>query len=128
MSTNKLIGVISLCLLIFLVGCGAPKSPDSINGIANTTSAEDLAMIKQALIEKNNQSDDNTTITVLQNTGDHARGGVTFQDENGVGGGYWFAVKTEASTWRIVLDGNGNISCDKMRDEGFPEAMIPDCS
>ena len=69
---------------------------------------------------------DQITVTVLQNTGDHARGGVVYQDDQGSGGGYWFAVK-ETDAWRIVLDGNGQISCSQMQKEGFPEAMIPDC-
>ena len=129
MTTSKLICLLSLCLVIFLAGCGTAKSPDSINGISNTTSADDLTMIKQALVDKTQWPSDYTTITVLQNTGDHARGGASFQDESdGTGGGYWFAVKNDDGSWRIVLDGNGSIPCDKMKDEGFPEAMIPDCA
>ncbi|MFH1088363.1 MAG: hypothetical protein V1719_00805 [Patescibacteria group bacterium] len=126
---NKIpILLFGIVAIISLTGCGTAKSPTSINGISNTTSVDDLVMIKQALVEKTSWPADQTTVSVLQNTGDHARGGVTFSDANGAEGGYWFAVKTEEGTWRIVLDGNGTISCDKMRDEGFPEAMIPDCA
>ena len=122
-----LILVVSILILGSFTGCGIQK-PSSINNITNATSSDDLAMIKRALVQKTNQSADKITVTVLQNTGDHARGGVTFQDEQGQGvsGGYWFAVK-EADGWRIVLDGNGEIPCAQMRSEDFPEAMIPDC-
>ncbi|MFA5967073.1 MAG: hypothetical protein WC805_00955 [Patescibacteria group bacterium] len=112
--------------LLALSGCAVKPKDQSMNGIGNTTSQMDLDAIKQALATKANWPADKTVITVLQNTGDHARGGVMYQDENGSGGGYWFAVK-EAAGWRIVLDGNGEIPCSKMQDEGFPEAMIPDC-
>ncbi len=112
--------------LLTLVGCAAKPNGQPINGIDNTISQTDLGAIKQALATKTKWPADQTTITVLQNTGDHARGGVMYQDENGSGGGYWFAVK-EVNSWRIVLDGNGTIPCSQMRQEGFPEAMIPDC-
>jgi len=120
------LSIISIGLLT-LAGCAIQKPANqSINNISNTTSQTDFDAIKQALATKAKWPADQTTITVLQNTGDHARGGVMYQDENGSGGGYWFAVK-EVAGWRIVLDGNGTIPCTQMRLEGFIEAMIPDC-
>ena len=117
--------IVSAVISITLTGCNVSK-PASINNIANTTSESDLTLIKQALAVKAKWPIDQITVTVLQNTGNHARGGVVYQDENGSGGGYWFAVK-ENDSWRIVLDGNGQIPCAQMQKEGFPEAMIPDC-
>ena len=117
--------IVSAVMLITLAGCNVSK-PTSINNVANTTSESDLTLIKQALATKSKWPIDQITVTVLQNTGDHARGGVVYQDDQGSGGGYWFAVK-ETDAWRIVLDGNGQISCSQMQKEGFPEAMIPDC-
>lgn len=124
---NAAIFMFMFLSLSFLTGCGASKT-STINNIANTTTSDDLAMIKQALVEKTSWPADQTTVSVLQNTGDHARGGVTFSDANGAEGGYWFAVKNEDGSWRIVLDGNGAIPCAQMRDEGFPEGMIIDCA
>ena len=96
--------IVSAVISITLTGCNVSK-PASINNIANTTSESDLTLIKQALAVKAKWPIDQITVTVLQNTGNHARGGVVYQDENGSGGGYWFAVK-ENDSWRIVLDGN----------------------
>jgi len=124
---KSIIAIVGLFILLFLVGCSLQKTPTTINNIANTTSPDDLALITQALAEKSEWPAEQTTVTVLQNTGDHARGGVIFQDKNGQGGGYWFAVK-ELDKWRIVLDGNGSIPCAQMKNEGFPDAMIPDCA
>ena len=123
---NKYALFVLIVSLIALSGCAAKPVNQSMNGISNTTSQTDLDAIKQALATKAKWAIDQVAINVLQNTGDHARGGVTYSDKNGSGGGYWFAVK-EDSGWRIVLDGNGNIPCAKMQSEGFPDAMIPDC-
>lgn len=122
---KHLILVVGILALTLLTSCGIQK-PSSINNITNATSSDDLVLIKQALATKTKWPADQITVNVLQNTGDHARGGVTYTDENGSGGGYWFAIK-EATGWRIVLDGNGEIPCKQMRTEGFPDAMIPDC-
>lgn len=116
----------ALVVLLTTKQSGSPAD-NSINGITNTITAEDLTAIKTALAAKSKWAIDKMEVNVLQNTGDHARGGVTFIDSQGRAGGYWFAVKNADASWRIVLDGNGQISCVKMRQEGFPEAMIPDC-
>lgn len=121
-----LVLIVVVVVIVALTGCGAPQPAPSINNIVNTTAPEDLFLIQQALASKVKWPADKTTVTVLQNTGDHARGGVTYQDEKGAEGGYWFAVK-ENGNWRIVLDGNGTIPCTQMKSEGFPDAMIPDC-
>jgi hypothetical protein len=124
---NKYIAfTISALVFVVLVGCSVQKPPTEINNVANTTSADDLALIKQALVSTTKWPADKTTVTVLQNTGDHARGGVSFQDDKDAAGAIWFAVK-ENGNWKIIWSGNGNISCSQMKSAGFIDAMIPDC-
>ena len=124
------VGIILAITLILLLTNNKSTTPtdNSINGISNAMIAEDLTAVKTTLATKSKWAIDKMEINVLQNTGDHARGGVTFIDSKCSAGGYWFAVKNTDGTWRIVLDGNGQISCAKMHQEGFPEAMIPDCA
>lgn len=118
--------LVAIALIWFSLQKPIAPTDTTINNIANTTSPDDLALIKQALVTKSKWPADKIVVTVLQNTGDHARGGVSYQNESGVEGGYWFAVK-ETDKWRIVLDGSSSIPCSKMTKEGFPDAMIPDC-
>jgi len=58
-------------------------------------------------------------ITVNQNTGSHARGGVD--------NGYFLAAKVNGQ-WQIVADGQGVIDCQIVAQYGFPDYMVPECS
>lgn len=122
--------VISLALLTLLTGCNPKPKPapvfNGINGISNATSVEDLALIKQALIAKTKWAADKTTVNVVQNTGDHTRGGVAIQDEKGASGAIWFGVRGD-DKWNIIWAGNGNLPCAQLKSVGFPDAMTPEC-
>jgi hypothetical protein len=59
------------------------------------------------------------TITISQNTGTHARGGVD--------NGYFLAAKIN-DQWQIVADGQGAIDCNIVAQYGFPASMVPECS
>jgi hypothetical protein len=66
------------------------------------------------------------TVSVKINLQDeaHVRGQVSF--EEGAPGGIFFAVKKEGN-WKIVHDGNGQISCSLSAD-GFSAEMLNDCA
>jgi hypothetical protein len=83
-------------------------------------------IIKALLVEKNNWNPNDIKVTVSENDGQYATGGVGSETPQG-GGGLWFAAKV-GGEWKIVYDGNGIISCDALTDyPDFPSSMIPEC-
>lgn len=82
---------------------------------------EDLeVIIKQLLVEKYGSSANDMTVTVSQQKGNYARGGVT---EPG-GGAMWLAVRTMGD-WQLVFDGNGVPDCTMLKTTySFPQDML----
>jgi hypothetical protein len=77
-------------------------------------------IIKQLLIEKYGESANDMTVTVSQQQGNYARGGVT---EPG-GGGMWLAVRIKGD-WQLVFDGNGVPDCTMLKTTySFPSDML----
>lgn len=62
-------------------------------------------------------------VTIQKETPGYAAGSVLF-GQGGIGeGGMWLAVG--GNQWDVVWDGNGNVDCNKMREEyGFPDAIL----
>lgn len=82
------------------------------------------ATIKTQLIAEHGPDAENLTISVSKIDGAYAQGGAS---EPGVGGGMWFAVKTEAG-WQLLWDGNGVVTCESIADyPEFPASLIPEC-
>jgi hypothetical protein len=82
--------------------------------------------IKALLVAKNNWNADEIKVTVSENDGTYAKGGVGAVTPQG-GGGLWFAAKVNGK-WNIVYDGNGIITCDSLTNyPDFPASMIPEC-
>lgn len=80
--------------------------------------------IQYLLAEKYNKSADEVRVTVGKQTEMHATGGVVFGEGGPGEGGYWLAAKID-NLWQVVLDGNGSVDCDKMRQEyGFPDEIL----
>jgi inhibitor of cysteine peptidase len=101
------------------VGCGQANQ-----SIAHLLSTEEA--IRQLLAEKHNTKPSLIIVGVDQEAENHARGGVSF-GEPGIGGGLFLAAKVDGQ-WRLIFDGNGAISCEKVRYYKFPEEMINDCA
>jgi hypothetical protein len=97
------------CLRVWEEGCPA---------------AEDSALIRAALFEKNNWKEDVSVKFKLQtNDGKYASGSVG----GGGGGGYVFAAKVNGE-WEIVADGNGVILCSGLvKYPDYPRTLIPEC-
>ena len=77
-------------------------------------------IIKQLLVEKYGSNANDMTVTVSQQKGNYARGGVT---EPG-GGGMWLAVRVTGD-WQLVFDGNGVPNCNLLKvTYSFPEEML----
>ncbi|MFZ2970791.1 MAG: hypothetical protein WA063_06605 [Minisyncoccia bacterium] len=79
--------------------------------------------IQKLFAEKYPKYAKTVTVSVDQETADHARGSVSF--ESGASGGIFLATKIDGA-WQIVFDGNGQISCD-LSKYGFPGEMLADC-
>jgi hypothetical protein len=101
----------------------ASRSPlASVEPTAETSS--DLEMIREAFAQKYSKSIADVTVTIEQNTGTYAKGGVKFAGE--IGGGWWLAYDN-GTDWLIVTDGNGTVMCDDLEGYNFPTDMVPEC-
>lgn len=80
--------------------------------------------IKKIFAEKYPKYAETVTVSINQETPDHARGDVIF--ETGAPGGYFLAARIDG-TWEVVFDGNGQIPCS-LSSYGFPDKMLFDCA
>jgi hypothetical protein len=78
----------------------------------------DEEAIKAVLADYLGRKQTELSITVAENTGSHARGGVD--------NGYFLAVKLDGQ-WQIVADGQGAVDCQVVAQFEFPASMIPEC-
>lgn len=86
----------------------------------------DEEQIKDALVKKHDWDPDDIKITVSENDGQYATGGVGAETPQG-GGGIWFAAKM-SGVWNIVWDGNGVVMCEDLTNyPKFPVDLIPQC-
>jgi hypothetical protein len=89
-----------------------------------TPTPDDSVAIKSALADKLGVAEDSLDVSVSENTGTHAKGGVR---EIGVeGGAYWIAAKV-GDQWVIVYDGHANPTCAEIAPYDFPSSMVPEC-
>jgi hypothetical protein len=96
----------------------------SVEPTPTTETGSDLEMIKEAFAQKYNKAISEVTVTIDQNTGTYAKGGVKFAGE--IGGGWWLAYNN-GTDWLIVADGNGTVMCDDLEGYNFPTDMVPEC-
>lgn len=62
-------------------------------------------------------------VTVSKEVQGYAAGSVLFGQGGPGEGGMWLAVL--GNGWDVVWDGNGNVDCNKMRQEyGFPDSIL----
>jgi len=86
----------------------------------------DVEQIKLALVAKHKWNPSEIIVTIRNNDGTYASGGVK-EVASEVGGGYFFAAKV-GEVWQIVADGNGMISCSALIPYlDYPSFLIPEC-
>lgn len=83
-----------------------------------------LEQIQAAIAAKYSKPIDETTVSLSENNGTHAKGGVKFTGE--IAGAWLLAAKVNDG-WVIVQDGNGTVSCETIEPFNFPPAMVPEC-
>ncbi len=86
-----------------------------------TLSAQE--QLRQAFADKFETEVSNINLTITENTGTHASGGV--KQEGAISGGWWLAAKD--GQWKIVADGNGTVPCAAIEPYDFPVDMVPEC-
>ncbi len=86
--------------------------------------ASDLEQIRQAMADKYNKSEEDANVTIQNNDGEYAKGGIVFEGE--MGGGWWLAAKV-GNDWIIVADGHGSVLCADIQGYDFPTSMVPEC-
>lgn len=84
---------------------------------------EDL--IKKAVIDAGGFAASEVEVTVSENTGTHAKGGVK-EVGSEVGGGYFIAAKFEGE-WAGVYSGQANPTCEQIEPYDFPTEMVEEC-
>lgn len=94
------------------------------SGQAADEKAAVTAAVKAGLVAEHGQSASSMNVTVSKIVGNFAQGGAV--DPASVGGAMWLAAKT-GSGWKLVWDGNGTISCEKIEPYNFPVSMLPEC-
>lgn len=83
----------------------------------------DNEMIKTALVKKHGWNSDDIIVTVSENNGSYARGGVK-EKSSEVGGGMFLAMK-KLGVWEIIFDGNGGVDCNELKSiYQFPQSML----
>lgn len=65
-------------------------------------------------------------VSVTENTGMHARGGVTTDIGRGVYGGDFIAAKVEGE-WMVVYYGLSHPTCEQLEPYNFPLSMVEEC-
>lgn len=92
------------------------------SGQAADEKAAVTAAVKAGLVAEHGPSASSMNVTVSKIVGNFATGGATEED----GGAMWLAAKTGIG-WKLVWDGNGTISCEKIEPYNFPVSMVPEC-
>ena len=87
-----------------------------------TVSDEEL--IIQAMAQRHSRPIADVNLTMSDNDGSYAKGGVIFAGD--IGGAWWLAAKV-SDEWVIVADGNGTVMCDDVAAYSFPVSMVPEC-
>lgn len=86
------------------------------------TSRPDKELITEALAIKYKLAYAEVKTIISQITSTHASGTVSFSGEGG-----WFLAYKEGTSWKIVADGNGTVSCELVTPYSFPKSMVPEC-
>jgi hypothetical protein len=86
---------------------------------------DETEAIKEAIYELVGSDATEVNVTVSNNTGSHATGGVVDWGSE-VGGGYWIAAKT-GGEWVGVYGGQSHPTCSQIAPYNFPIDMVSEC-
>lgn len=101
-----------------------PSLPTPTVDETSLISPETSLLIKQAIFKLTGLDETRAEVTISQNTGQHATGGV--KEFEAVGGAYWIAAKV-GDTWVGVYAGQANPTCAQIAPYNFPISLVPEC-
>ncbi len=101
-----------------------PSAEPTTTNLSPTPRADDETLIKKAIAEKLGVNEENLIVTVSQNTGKFAKGGIREKDAMG---GAMFIAAYSSGKWVIVHDGQSNPLCSTIAPYNFPTDMVPEC-
>lgn len=84
----------------------------------------EMLAIKEAIYKLTGLDETKAEVTITENTGNHAKGGI--KEHDAVGGAYWLAAKA-SSEWIGVYDGQTHPTCTQIEQYNFPVDMVPEC-
>jgi hypothetical protein len=85
---------------------------------------DETDLIKAAIYALTGIDETKATVTITQNTGTHAKGGI--REYGAVGGAYWIAAKSDGE-WVGVYAGQAHPTCNEIASYDFPTDMVPEC-
>ena len=121
--------LLSACSLNISINNQTPTSISPTNTPTQTSpSPTPSASIEEQLTTffstKFGKPAEDVILTVTENTGTHARGGVKFEGE--IAGGMWLA-HLNSGTWNVDYDGNGTIPCTSVEPFSYPTSLVSEC-
>lgn len=102
---------------------GAQLQGPSVTSSPSPAPNEALA-IKEAIYKITGLDETKAEVTISENTGIHATGGI--KEHDAVGGAYWLAAKTDGE-WIGVYDGQTHPTCTQIEPYNFPTSMVLEC-
>ncbi len=81
-------------------------------------------LIKAAIYTLTELDETKATVTISENIGTHAKGGI--REYGAAGGAYWIAAKLDGE-WDGVYAGQANPTCNEIASYDFPTDMVPEC-
>lgn len=98
-------------------------TPTSKAAISPTPFPDTKSAIAAFLAKKYNRPVSEVGVTVDKEVPGFASGSVLFGQGGPGEGGMWLALL--GNGWEVVWDGNGNVDCNKMRQQyGFPDTIL----
>lgn len=99
---------------------------EPIQAESGIATSENLEFLKSIFAQKYNKKTDEIELKLQQSNETHMRGAVQFNEASENLGIFFAALINDE--WVISFDGNGTLPCDSLKEDGFPEEMISDCS
>ena len=124
--------VVMMILLVLTTGC--ISKPQTNNQVVSNADSADVdepvspvlsAALKKLFAVKNNVSQDDIVVLVLEETTKHATGIVEYGNPtNEID---TFLAANIDSKWQIVYEGDNDFTCEQVAGYQIPDHMISDC-
>lgn len=101
----------------------AKPTQATLKTVSPASSPDTKSAIQSVLADKYKKPLSEVQVTVGKEVQGFASGSVLFGQGGPGEGGMWLALL--GNGWQVVWDGNGNVDCNKMRQQyGFPDTIL----